>query len=154
LKAGLEPPAPYRQVDLWKTSKKVFRFDSTKLDFVTRELSFAGKLDNGGFERWKNCIAGDPKAWAEMRKYNIQDVRLLEPTYEKYLPWIPNHPNASLYSDDVVDCCTACQSSNLKREGFAYLISGKYQRFRCLDCGKWSRSTRREVGTGLVGVSP
>ncbi len=32
-------------------------------------------------------MEGDDKAWAEMKKYQIQDVNLLVDLYEKLLPW-------------------------------------------------------------------
>jgi hypothetical protein len=32
-------------------------------------------------------MAGDSKAWAEMKKYQIQDVNLLIDLYDVLLPW-------------------------------------------------------------------
>jgi hypothetical protein len=32
-------------------------------------------------------MEGDHKAWAEMKKYQIQDVNLLVELYDKLLPW-------------------------------------------------------------------
>ena len=35
---GLPPPAPYAQIDLYKTVKSRFRFPSNKLDYIVKEL--------------------------------------------------------------------------------------------------------------------
>jgi hypothetical protein len=38
---------------------------------------------------------GDDKAWKEMKKYQIQDVQLLDSLYDILLPWFPGSGSVS-----------------------------------------------------------
>jgi len=140
LEAGMMPPSPYKDMDLMRTVKSQFRFPSNKLDYVAQKLGVGAKVQHSGFELWVKCMANDKKAWAEMKKYQIQDVNLLIDLYEKLKPWIKNHPNVALY-DGLEDGCTNCGSVNLHRRGLARTASSSYQRYQCKDCGKWLRGT-------------
>lgn len=150
LLAGLTPPAPYEQIDLLKTVRKSFRFPSNKLAYVSDALGLEGKVTHSGHDLWVRCLAGDAKAWHTMRKYNKRDVTLLEDLYHKVLPWISDHPTVGLY-DGEESSCPSCGSWVLERRGFTYTKVSKYQRFRCTECGKWSRATARD---GHVSVAP
>ncbi|WP_432112770.1 ribonuclease H-like domain-containing protein [Streptomyces sp. S1] len=145
--AGLGPPAPYQSIDLLKVMRKHFGFPSNKLAYITDRLGLEGKVQHEGHGLWIKCMAGDPKAWARMRRYNVRDVRLLEDLYEKVRPWIKNHPHHGLYTGDP-DCCPNCGGVDLRREGYALTSMGRFQRYQCRSCGTWSRSGRREFGVG------
>lgn len=137
------PPSPFQQVDLLKTVRKQFRFTSNKLDHITQQFGQAGKVRHTGFDLWRGCLEGDPKAWSLMRRYNKGDVTELEELYDKLIPWIVSHPHLALFTDDVeADRCGRCGSTNLTRQGYAYTSVSKFQRFRCSDCGGWSRGKR------------
>ena len=138
LQAGMLPPSPYKEMDLMLAVKSQFKFPSNKLDYVAQTLGVGAKVQHSGFELWRKCMAGDNKAWTEMKKYQIQDVDLLVDLYEILKPWIPNHPNTALH-DGMEEGCLVCASSNLQRRGVARSSSGTYQRFQCQDCGKWQR---------------
>lgn len=141
LLARLNPPAPYKQIDLYQTAKQ-FNFISRKLNFITKQLDLGEKVKHRGMELWTGCMEGDPKSWAEMEKYNKQDVVLLEKAYDILKPWIKNHPSYALYAgkkDEVVGC-PICAGETEKR-GFAYTAVGKYQRYQCTGCGHWSRGS-------------
>lgn len=97
VKAGLGPPAPYRHIDLLETVKKAFRLPSNKMDFISQDLGIGKKISHEGFPLWIKCCEGDEKAWNKMRRYNIQDVLLLEKLYRRLGPWVQAHPNAALY---------------------------------------------------------
>lgn len=144
VEAGLAPPAPYAQTDLFSTVKQRFRFPSNKLQYVAGALGVGSKVQHSGHDLWVRCMAGDPVAWREMRKYNIQDVILLEVLEARIQPWILGAPNAQLFSPDAD--CPSCGGNNLRREGYAYTAGGQYQRHQCRDCGTWSRATRRMDG--------
>lgn len=148
LSLELSPPAPSKQVDLYKVSKRTFAFPSHKLDYVARALDIGQKLPNPGMEMWKGCLAGEEKSWRLMKKYNIQDVILTEQIYEKFLPWGSIYPNVQLY-DYIPDGCPRCGKSNLIKEGFAYTSNGKYQRYRCNSCGGWSQGIKRVEGVEI-----
>lgn len=150
LLTGLTPPAPYKSIDLLKVVRQNFQFPSNKLAYVSEQLGLTGKVKHEGHELWIKCLAGDPKAWAKMKKYNIQDVRLLEELYEKLKPWIKAHPNVGLYTDSETSVCPTCGSADLERRGYAIKTTGKYQRFRCRGCGTWPTATRRVSGVDLT----
>lgn len=145
VKAGLSPPAPYKHIDLLETVKKQFRFPSNKLDYVCRELKVGQKVAHEGWNLWKKCREEDAKAWATMKKYNIQDITILESLYNKLKPWVLGHPNAALYTPTGAHQCSTCGSTHLQKRGFHVTGVGKYQRYRCSDCGGWSRSRVTDV---------
>lgn len=150
LEAGLLPPSPFKEIDLMRVVKKNFRFPSNKLDYVSRTLGLSGKVSHTGHDLWIRCLAGDDKAWALMKKYNIGDVRLTEELYLKLLPWIHSHPSVAL--DAGVDGCNRCGSTNLQKRGFETTAIGKFQRYQCQSCGGWLRSGKRVDSVDLRGV--
>ena len=148
---GLSRPSGVQQIDLLKTVRKQFRLASNKLDFVARELGLAGKEKHKGFGLWSECMRKDPDAWEVMERYNKQDVLLLEDVYWKLLPWITGHPNMSVYYEEVV--CPHCGSNALKKNGTEMTRAGKYQRYKCKDCGSPARGNKNLfVGEKLMEV--
>ena len=137
LEAGMQPPSPYKEIDLMRVTKSRFKMASNKLDHVSQILGVGKKVPHEGFQLWLDCMAGDEKAWKKMKQYQLQDVNLLINLYEKLLPWIKNHPNVGVGSE--VPVCTNCGSDNIKRRGYETLNTGKYQKFQCNNCGKWMR---------------
>jgi hypothetical protein len=147
---GLGRPSAHKEIDLMLTSRKHFRFVSSKLQNVSQELGLAGKVQHSGFDLWLRCMKGDPAAWEEMKEYNLQDVNLLVDLYDKMLPWIGSeHPNRNLYSE--VDGCPRCPAGieALKPRGFRQTIVGAYQRYRCDACGSWSSEGKRVFGVDI-----
>lgn len=152
VRMGFAPPSSYKSIDLIKTVKKNFRFPSNKLDYVATELGVGSKLSTGGHDLWRKCLEFDPKAWQKMRKYNCQDVLVTEGLYFKLLPWISDHPNVALYDQQEEQSCPTCGSTSLTKRGFYTAETGRYQRFNCTMCGKWSRSTVRAVSVQTRGI--
>src|SRR3546814_10566072 len=70
-----------------------------KLGFVMNRLAFIGpllkvgqKVKHEGFPLWVSVLEGDTKAQNRMKKYCIQDTKLLVTLYKKIKPFIRNHP--------------------------------------------------------------
>jgi hypothetical protein len=141
LENGYLPPSPYKEMDLMRVVKSQFKFPSNKLDYVAQTLGVGAKVQHSGFDLWVKCMADDKKAWAEMKEYQIQDVNLLIDLYEILKPWIKNHPHSALH-DGIDGGCSNCSSTNLQRRGFTRTISATFQRFQCMDCGKWLRGDK------------
>lgn len=135
IKYNLPPPSPYHQIDLYRTVKASFRFASNKLDHVCQELGLGAKVQHKGMELWDGCMAGDPKSWKIMERYNKQDVRLLPRLYERLLPWIKDHPNHALFLEDTRPICSNCGSVHVVSKGKETTKSQIYERFKCVDCG-------------------
>lgn len=138
---GMKPPSPVKMVDTKVIAKRNFAFTSNRLEYLTDKLNKKyKKLKHekfSGFELWRECMAGNKAAWAEMRKYNMYDVLALEELYEVLRPW-DNSVNFALYTEDNEPLC-GCGSSEFIRKGWAYTTAGKYQRYKCSECGAWSR---------------
>lgn len=137
---GLNSPSPYRSIDTKKAASRYFKFDSNSLNNLGAYLNVGQKINNGGFDLWVRCMAGDSSAWEEMKVYNAQDVLLLEQVYLKLRPFIANHPdlNAINPTTSTVASCGTCQSSNVTKRGFSLTKLGRKQRYQCTDCGSWS----------------
>lgn len=133
---GGRPPSPYKTIDTLKISRRMFRFESNKLDDLCRILGIGRKLPHTGFDLWKRCMEGDEKAWRLMAKYNAHDINLLEGLYERIKPWAPNHPKLTHFSR--AHACPTCQSENIQNRGFTFTATGKRQRLSCNNCGAWS----------------
>lgn len=153
LEDGYDPPAPYKQVDLYKTIKRNFRFASNKLDHVAKQLGIRTKIRHSGHELWVRCMEGDEAAWKKMEKYNKRDVLILDKLYHRLLPWIGGHPNVTLYSEATsLDRCPVCASKSLTKRGFATSKAFRYQRYQCNGCGSWSRSRRYDKEVAVPEV--
>lgn len=139
---GLSPPAPYAQVDLLKTCRSQFRFPSNKLEYVVKALGIGEKGNSGGFSTWVGCMSDDPKSWEKLKKYNIEDVIILEKLYDRLKPWIKGHANASVISGSAR--CPVCSSTSYTRRGFQYTATYRYPRYRCKDCYKWFRGAKSD----------
>lgn len=137
----LTPPSKFRSIDTLKQARSNYKFPSNKLDSIGRELGLGRKVKHEGFDMWKKCMDGDEKAWNKMLKYCKQDVRLLEKVYLELRPYIKNHPNVNVDKDTEDFCCPSCGSSDIVRNGFTMTNAGRYQKYKCRDCGKWSRSS-------------
>ncbi len=148
--AGLPPYSPVRIIDTMLEAKRHFAFTSNKLAWLSKYLTPSKKSEHKafpGFELWKQCLLDNPKAWAEMRKYNIQDVISTEELYLKLRPWIKGHPNVAAYMDDEETRCPKCASTRLHKRGLDRTHAGAYQRWQCQDCGGWCRSRGNELST-------
>lgn len=133
---GFDPPSPAQSVDTLKVSRRHFMFNSNKLGDLGETLGLGEKVDTGGFKLWLGCMAGDPKSWALMKKYNKQDVVLLEQVYEKLLPWMDNHPNMALLSDrpDVCPKCGSDAGFHARGNRINRNVT-KYKAYQCKACG-------------------
>lgn len=135
---GLTPPSHYKTIDTLKAARRYFSFDSNRLDALGKYLGLGAKLPHTGFKLWKDCMSGEPKAWVLMKRYNKQDVVLLEQVYKALRPWMATHPNLNVYDDSIM-ACPKCRSVNIQRRGFRVTTLSKAQAYQCMDCGGWSK---------------
>lgn len=148
---GLQPPSHYKTIDTYVIAKKYFGFTSNKLEYMSDKLCKTKKYAHrkyAGFDLWKACLAHDVDAWREMEKYNKKDVIALEELYNKLIPW-DSSINFSLYANTKNHVCS-CGSRESSCNGFAYTASGKYQRYKCVKCGKEWRGGPNLLSTEKV----
>lgn len=139
---GYSPPKPFVQVDLIQTVRQKFRFASNKLDFVAQQLGLGAKSKHAGMELWRDCMAGCPKAWATMKRYNRQDVVLTEKLYNHLLPWISNHPNQGHFVEGDQLVCPNCSSTHLQSRGVRRTKTRTYRQYKCQGCGSWPSESK------------
>lgn len=151
LLAGMTPPSPYKQIDLYQTVKSQFKFTHNSLGNVCVQLGLQTKIAHEGFDMWPRCMAGDADAWAMMKAYNINDVAIMEPLYNRLRPWVPSHPSIAALTGTNV--CPACGSTELEPKGTTITTVGRFVTLLCSDCGKWSRVNKRELGVGVTAVA-
>jgi len=120
-------------IDTKLVAKRYFKFDSNKLDDLGDYLGIGRKLETEK-NLWKKCLDGDLKAWNLMKKYNIQDVILLEKVYLRLLPYIKNHPNYAMYLGERI-ACPNCGSFKLTKDGIRPKALSIVQKWVCKDCG-------------------
>jgi predicted RecB family nuclease len=143
---GLPPPSPYRTIDTLKVARSRFALNSNRLDDIAKALGIGMKESTGGAQLWRDCMAGDEQAWAKMKKYNKQDVVLLEAVYEELRPWIKNPINLGVVCEGKV--CPHCASTKIQKRGMGYSQSGSHQRYMCSDCAGWSKG--KTISSKLV----
>lgn len=134
---GLPPVSPYQKIDTKKLAKRQFGFTSNKLNDLATFFKIGRKEDTGGHKLWDGCLAGDPKAWAKMIKYNKQDVILTEKIYLIMMGWAQGHPNLANIAGRPEACPKCLSEVGFIAMGYKYLTSGKKRRWQCKGCGSY-----------------
>jgi len=140
LKHKLGPPSSYHSVDTLTQSRANFRSISHKLQWRLLKLGIGEKLKHEGWPMWTKFAAGNTKT--PMIKYCKQDVTKTEEFYLAIRPFIKSHPNVNLYSEGIEFKCPSCSSSKLVKYGVATTATNKFQRYKCKDCKRETRSKR------------
>lgn len=136
----LPPTKILTTIDTLKVAKTYFNFNGNRLNDLAQHLGLGKKLPNEGFDLWIGCMAGDSKSWAKMERYNKRDVVLLEKVYEKFKPWVQNHPNISRLMNPLETrkaICPQCASTNVKKEGYRANRSSSQRQWSCKECKSW-----------------
>jgi hypothetical protein len=144
LSCGLMPPKYSKVIDTLEIAKKNFGFSSNKLDYICGYLNLDGKRKTD-FSLWLNCLEGNEESLKMMRKYNEQDVNILEDMYIVIRSWIRPHPNFGLWGEGTGKVCPNCGSDKLKEEGFYYTQVSKFLSYRCEDCHALSRAKQNQL---------
>jgi DNA polymerase elongation subunit (family B) len=143
--SGMTAPAPGFHLDLYREVKRKFMFPSYKLDYVLKAFGHKGKVKHEGFDLWLKFMAGDEKAYQQMKKYNSGDVTSLEWLDKRLGSWV-RRPNLNLFG---AEGCPSCGSTKVQKRGLSRTSLGTFQRYWCSACGGWSRSGKRIEGIDL-----
>lgn len=140
---GMPPPSSYKHLDTYRIARHVASFTSNSLEYLSNKLCTKyKKLSHKkypGIMLWKACLAGDKKAWDEMKHYNIHDTLATEELYMKLRAWAPESM-ARPYSFDLPEAnCRVCgPGSKMWHKGYEYKKAAKYHRYQCQKCFSWT----------------
>lgn len=152
---GMKPPSSTKRMDTKLLAKRHFKFTSNKLEYLTDKLCTESKKikhnDFPGFSMWKECLAGNPKAFKSMKEYNIMDVLSLEELFTKLLPW-ESASLFQLYNESDEFMCTCGAINSLKKNGFYRTNACKYQKYKCKKCGAETRDKKNLKVTNRRGT--
>jgi len=149
--AGFRPPSPVKVVDTLAVARREFGDESKTLDALTKRTGIASKTDRYSVAVARAALAGDKAAQRKLKAYNQGDIEASEALYNELLPWMHGHPNLALYNGGEDQC--ACGSYDLRRQGYAYTPTGKYQQYQCKGCGSWFRGKRAIESVDLRPVA-
>lgn len=136
---NLTPVSSYQTIDTLTELKKHFSLSSYKLDDVCKFLGLQTKVHTE-YDLWKKCLKGDLTALKQMSDYNKNDTLITEELYLKIRGYIKSHPNLGLYMETEGSVCPNCGSDYLEQKGNYYTPAGRFNSFRCQNCGAVSRS--------------
>lgn len=137
---GMRPPYPYQHLDTYQIARRVAKFSSNKLEYLTEKLCTKyKKLSHKKFpgqSLWTECLKGNPVAWDEMKKYNIHDVLATEELYLKIKAWTPV----------AMPALHSCKDPVYTNDGIRVTKSGAYRRLYCRKCGQLFKGKILEDG--------
>jgi hypothetical protein len=140
----LDPPHPCQMIDTLAIAKRKFGFIDNTLQGLCIQLGIGKKTSKTYSDLWEACLEGDEVAWKRMKRYNRQDVRLLEKLYKRLMPWIQPFPRLRMDNGK----CPKCGGMTFKKNGIKYYPHAYAQRWKCLTCGDpniYSPTVREDV---------
>lgn len=147
LEAGVRNPAVDNHIDLYRDVVTKLNFASGKMGYVAKRLGVALKVKHGGIAMWLGCRKGDRGTWAEMIRYNRQDIRVTAAMYLKLRHLVANHPNVAIKApgrppldDGMRPECRNCGSDRVSRNGYRRTQTGIHVRYVCQKCGAVHKS--------------
>lgn len=148
---GLPPHHEPKELDTKQWAKSKFYFTSNSQDHLTRQLGLTRKMETEKHLHEK-AIGGDPKAWAQMKRYNKQDVRGLRETAKRLAPFVTNLPNANVLRGTLMECtnpfCPEPGKGMTRRGPRQKSNASMVQTYQCKACGKYA--TGPAVQTGAI----
>lgn len=143
---GVKALPEYRSIDTLKIARDKFRFNSNRLDYISKFLGFGSKIKTD-FDLWKNIVLNnDPKSMKYMVDYCKKDVALLEQIYLKLSGYTKHKTNvAVLVGGDKCDC-PYCSSKKTHINGRVISAAGieKYK-MQCKNCGKYFTVSKKAI---------
>lgn len=146
---GLKPPAPSKSWDTLKMARRCGKFGSNKLDALGERFGEGRKTKITHADVWYPLLFGNPaehaKAAKLMARYNCQDVILDEKIFWRLIPYYQTGMTLGRLIDNPWVCDCGCSEGQFHGAGFDPV--GKYRRWQCNNCGKWSkvRETEKEI---------
>lgn len=129
----------FQSVDTLKLSRRGFKFNSNKLNYIAQFLGIGKKAETGGLQLWKDIVLkNSTSAMKKMVDYCKKDVLLLEKVYQKLSPYIIHKTHIGVVLGKSKHSCPGCGGTHTISNGQRIMSSGlKKQRLHCQDCGSY-----------------
>lgn len=155
IKHGLAMSPRITTYDTWREAKRLFRFDSGSLDYITKYLGVSRKLDTGGSKLWTDvCFSKDAKVRAKALKKMIAycdgDVIAQAEVFEKMKPYLTSKSSVATFRSS----CPECDSDNVHIVKRRVTASGARQiQFQCQEagCGRYHQVPESAFNKGKGG---
>lgn len=152
---GMELLHAVPHIDLCTITRSNFFLLNGRLKTVAKYLLDDSKLEHEGWPLWVKVHGGvnrvrDREAEKLMGKYNLKDVDLMVPLFKRFRPLIKNIPNYNQFVEGARNLCPSCGGTRLIRQGYQRSKVRMYARYKCNDCGSWSRSDNNDKDTRSV----
>lgn len=137
-------PFPPRIVsqDTCALARRLFEFNSNRLDYVAQRLGVGGKMETGGFDLWKRVVAGDREALDKMVSYCERDVLILEAVWQKMMPYVPAKSRLNKERGECPECGNQDQRIHRRRMTGA---GTRMIQLHCPACGKFHTVPARVI---------
>jgi DNA polymerase III epsilon subunit-like protein len=87
---GIDVMPDYKTIDTLQWARRVFYFNSNRLDYLGKYLGVGGKIKTE-FDLWKNVLLkNDRKSLKRMVEYCKRDVEMLQEVYQKLARYLPH----------------------------------------------------------------
>lgn len=141
---GVGPMPPGNWIDSKAEAAKFMRGSgySMALGNLAAWLELGEKLETNK-SLWLRCMDGVRAAWTEMKTYAKQDVDVLHDLFLDGGPYMQSMIFNMGHWYPGEEVCSWCGSKELQKRGFHYTRASKFQRYLCLNCGRWPRSAKR-----------
>jgi uncharacterized protein YprB with RNaseH-like and TPR domain/DNA-directed RNA polymerase subunit RPC12/RpoP len=126
-------------VDTWHIAKYQMAIGSNSMKNIAKFLKCDNQKDSLPIHIWRRANAYDEECIEMIAEYCLQDVRTQYSMTQRLMPLANAIPNMNLLVNSTKYLCSGCGSDNVQKRGFHFTKINKYQRFQCMNCGKWSR---------------
>lgn len=135
-------PPSYTTIDTLKVSRSKFRFNSNKLDYISKFLGMGQKIHTD-FKLWKDILlSNDKKSLSKMVKYCKMDVVLLEKIYKEMSSHIAPKTHFGVIFGGDRGTCPECGSDELAINQRRVTANGrKWIQYKCKTCYKYHTKT-------------
>jgi len=135
----------FTTVDTLKLSRKGFRFNSNKLDYIGKFLGVGGKIETS-YNLWKDIVLLNSKtAMDKMVTYCKMDVKRLEQIYSILSPYTEHKTHVGVLNGKSKCSCPKCASTNIKANGTRITAAGlRKKELQCNSCGGYFRVSETE----------
>jgi hypothetical protein len=154
LLAGMSPPKPWKDVDLFAANRATFGFESKSLQHLCQRLGLDTKSGHYDPAMAERCMEGDAKAQRLMRRYNVGDTKITEQAYVRLRNrgWLPNHPIMGGPVEPGELACNQCGNVDVERNGWYLATVQERAAYRCKSCGGNLTSSHTRRVSNMRGV--